>query len=115
MTGDVSDAHEYVDSLCVPLFNIEANYVSSPSVISITSYSAILSSPDAQRDQLRASRPKGGSSWLVFLFKLFGWVGAIAAVLYAYKIYMLRGLKGFGITKSTPGLGAGLYADSKRF
>ncbi|GJE91345.1 legume-like lectin family-domain-containing protein [Phanerochaete sordida] len=98
MTGDVSDNHD---------------------VIAITTYSALLSSPDAPRDQFRNNRPTDSeSSFLSKFVKFVLFVGVVAGVLYAYKTYTLRqaGGKGFGagIGRSGPALGNPFY-DSKRF
>lgn len=89
------------------------------SIIGITTYSAILSSPDAQRDEFRTNRPlklNSGSSWFMSILKMFGFFGIVAALLYAYKTYALRQAtgKGFNIGKGAS-MGGGLYADSKRF
>ncbi|KAI0338377.1 concanavalin A-like lectin/glucanase [Trametopsis cervina] len=97
LTGDVSDNHD---------------------VIAVTTYSALLSSPDAPRDQLRTSRSMDvGGSWLWTIFKTLGFFGLCAALLYAYKTYALRrgapSLGAFGQKASA--FGGALYTDSKRF
>ncbi|EDR00597.1 ERGIC53, mannose lectin, ER-Golgi intermediate compartment [Laccaria bicolor S238N-H82] len=110
MTGDVSDAHD---------------------IISVTTYSAILTSPDSPRD--KHSKPRKNpfrksasededeeGSWLGFLFKLVLFGGVCAGGFYGYKEYQRRqrygGRGGFG------GLGMGggdsfgnIYSNSKRF
>lgn len=100
MTGDVSDAHD---------------------VVAITTYSAILSSPEAPRDQFRNNRPTdAGSSWTssIVKFLLFGTV--LSAIFFAWKMYVAKqGGKGFGsglgsMGRAGPSLGSSFY-DSKRF
>ncbi|KAH9909430.1 legume-like lectin family-domain-containing protein [Epithele typhae] len=104
LTGDVSDNHD---------------------IISITTYSAILSSPDAQRDKLtgNAGRKFGisqSSSWTWTFVKLFLFVGVVAGALYGYKQHTLRQSRGglgggtFGsMGRTMQGLGGAF--DSKRF
>ena len=122
MTGDVSDAHESVFNPVHTKFSAVHILLFQPSsVISVTTYSAILSSPDAQRDQFRGNRPTDANgSWLWFFTKLILFVGACAGSLYAYKVYALRGARGFAVGglkagRGGPGLNGGLFADSKRF
>lgn len=52
----------------------------------------------------------------MFFVKTLGFFGVVAAMLYAYKTYVLRQAtgKGFSIGKAG-GMGSSLYADSKRF
>ncbi|KAI1791117.1 legume-like lectin family-domain-containing protein [Ganoderma leucocontextum] len=99
LTGDVSDSHD---------------------VIGVTTYSAILSSPDAQRDKLTGSKKKLGlhtlteSSWSWTLIKLLAVAGILVGAFYGYRTYALRqgGGAGFGA------VGRGMQAfgyDSKRF
>ncbi|THG97830.1 hypothetical protein EW026_g4247 [Hermanssonia centrifuga] len=105
MTGDVSDNQD---------------------IISVTTYSAILSSPEAQRDQFRNNRPTdAGSSWLWTIGKLLLFVAFVGGALHGYKTYVLRqagpggakgGFGGMGMGPRSPsGFGGGLYGDSKRF
>ncbi|EJF60754.1 legume-like lectin, partial [Dichomitus squalens LYAD-421 SS1] len=105
LTGDVSDNHD---------------------IISVTTYSAILSSPDAQRDKLTGSKKPGlagvaASSWSWTFIKLFLFVGVVAGALYGYKTYALRQARG-----GVAGVGVGAFGsvgrsmqgfgyDSKRF
>lgn len=98
MTGDVSDNHD---------------------VIAITTYSALLSSPDAPRDQFRNNRPTDAeTSFLSKFVKFMFFCVVVAGLLYAYKTYTLRqaGGKGFaaGFGRGGPALGSPFY-DSKRF
>lgn len=87
-------------------------------MIAITTYSALLSSPDAPRDQFRNNTPTdiaASSSWLAALAKLVVFCGVAAGLLYGYKQYALRGGKGFpGMGRAAPALGGAFY-DSKRF
>ncbi|KAI0687102.1 concanavalin A-like lectin/glucanase [Cytidiella melzeri] len=97
LTGDVSDNHD---------------------IIAVTTFSAILSSPDAPRDQFRNNRPTDADgSWFMTIVKTLGFFGLCGGLLYAYKTYSLRrSNKPFGgFSRGGGGLGAGLYADSKRF
>ena len=100
------------------------------SIISITTYSAILSSPDAQRDKLTGSKKPGfggvaaGSSWTWTFIKLCAFLGIVAGALYGYKTYSLKQSRGGygglgggsfgGVGRSMPGFGGGAF-DSKRF
>ncbi|EIM80757.1 uncharacterized protein STEHIDRAFT_150447 [Stereum hirsutum FP-91666 SS1] len=75
MTGDVSDAHD---------------------IISVSSYSAVLSQPDAQRDKHRSDPSSLSSSFSSFfstLFKLALFVGVCAGAWYGWMTY---GRKRFG-------------------
>ncbi|RXW22369.1 hypothetical protein EST38_g3481 [Candolleomyces aberdarensis] len=121
MTGDVSDAHD---------------------IISVTSYSAILSPPEAPKNVMKKTklwRPSdestGGSSWFGLLFKLALFVGVCAGGWYGYQEYLRRqryggaGAFNFGGGLGSAGLGSaglgsagfggppsgGMYANSKRF
>jgi lectin, mannose-binding 2 len=115
MTGDVSDNHECVHMLTRQrLLLIPDDY----SVVSITTYSALLSSVDAPRDQFRNNRPTdAGSSWSSTLLKFVLFIGVAAGLLYGYRTYTLRqagkGL-GSGMGRGGSGLGSPFY-DSKRF
>lgn len=86
MTGDVYDAHD---------------------IIAVSSYSAILSSSESQRDTLKASSgpfffpgETGGRTWFGTLLRLFVLVGLVAGCWYGYKEYIRR--------KTYGGLGGGL-------
>ncbi|RDX48732.1 hypothetical protein K466DRAFT_650693 [Polyporus arcularius HHB13444] len=105
LTGDVSDNHD---------------------IISVTTYSAILSSPDQQRDKLTGTKKLGfagaaSSGWGWTFIKLLLFVGIVAGALYGYKTYALKQARsGFGpgafgsVGRSMQGFGGGIY-DSKRF
>jgi len=114
MTGDVFDNHD---------------------IISVTTYSAILSSPDAQRDKLAGSgagllRIAKPPSWMWTAFRVVLAMAFAAALLYSYKIWVLSRLSGkpfgsafiggmgnMGSMTRNGGMfgGAGLYSDGKRF
>ncbi|KAI0774836.1 legume-like lectin [Trametes elegans] len=113
MTGDVVDNHD---------------------IISVTTYSAVLSSPDAQRDKLTgASAKRTGSSsggggflsWVVFFFgligKLFLALLAFAIGVQVYKWWIMRQTNRRIAAAFGPGsqymqnLQAGVFADGKRF
>lgn len=86
------------------------------SIISVTTYSAILSSPDAPRDKIgvAGSKPQIEGSFFWTLIKLIMFVGVCAGAFYGYKNYAQR--QGGGVTApfgGAPSFG-GLY-DSKRF
>ena len=98
-----------------------------PSIISVTTYSAILSSPDAQRDKLTGAkkpvlaRVVGGGGWGWTFVKLCLFVGVGVGALYGYKTYQLRQARGgglgggsFGGMGRMQGFGGGAF-DSKRF
>lgn len=96
MTGEVSDAHEYgfylphayTFHLRVPLF----------SIISVTSYTAVLSRSDSGPNRIK-ERPvssSGGGTWLGFFFKLFLLAGVVAGGYYGYQEYLRRQRYGGG-------------------
>jgi len=74
MTGDVSDNHD---------------------IISVTTYSAVLSAASAQRDKPRETffrGPEGKGTWLGFFFKLFLFGGVCAGAYYGYEEYKRRNM-----------------------
>ena len=99
MTGDVSDNHD---------------------IVAVTTYSALLSSPDAPRDQFRTNKPTDAeTSFLPTFVKFVLFCGVVAGLLYGYKNYALRQAgkdfaSGFGFGQKAPALGSPFY-DSKRF
>jgi len=101
MTGEVFDSHD---------------------VVSVTTWSAILSASDEQRNKLGGGSGKGassrragaesqGGSWFSFFFKLLLFAGACAGVMYGYKTYMLNQRKGY---RGSPFGGLG-YESRRRF
>jgi len=76
MTGDVSDAHD---------------------IISVSSYTAVLSRPDSGRDRIKERPPpieKG--TWFGFFFKLILLAGVVAGGYYGYQEYLRRQMYGGG-------------------
>ncbi|KAJ7108434.1 legume-like lectin [Mycena crocata] len=75
MTGDVFDAHD---------------------IISVTTYSAVLSPASAQRDKpgttFFSRAPDGKGTWLGFFFKLFLFAGVCAGAYYGYGEYKRRSM-----------------------
>jgi len=110
MTGEVYDAHD---------------------IISVTTWSAILSSEDAPRNKLRsgggiftASQSLQSGSWLMFFLKFFAFAGACAGAFFGYKSYSRRNRQrygnGFGLDRPMFGglgqLGERMgYMNGKRF
>ncbi|CAL1711508.1 unnamed protein product [Somion occarium] len=100
LTGDVFDNHD---------------------IISITTYSAILSSPDAPRDKIgvgigSSSRLAGSSSYFWTLVKFALFVGVCAGAFYGYRTYSSRqGGAGLGMGGQRFGNNFGGLYDSKRF
>ncbi|KDR75533.1 hypothetical protein GALMADRAFT_156539 [Galerina marginata CBS 339.88] len=109
MTGDVSDAHD---------------------IISVTSYSAILSQPDAapnkhKKASVFSSSSEGSGTWLGFFFKLFLFAGVVAGGYYGWQEYQRRqryggfgGGSGMGSAYGmrSPGVGGGFGGyNGKRF
>ncbi|THH17132.1 hypothetical protein EUX98_g9185 [Antrodiella citrinella] len=101
MTGDVFDNHD---------------------IISITTYSAVLSSPQNQRDKLAGA--KGGkmdvqeSSYVMKAARFFVLIGMLLCMLYGAKAYYRRRQRqmgGMGGGMPTPGFQGSFYQDSKRF
>jgi len=89
MTGDVSDAHD---------------------IISVSSYSAILSSPESQANKHKKTSFFSSSSsekgtWMGFFFKLFLFAGVVAGGYYGWKEYQRKKrYSGFG-----GGMGSGSF------
>jgi mannose-binding lectin 2 len=71
MTGDVSDAHD---------------------IISVTSYSAVLSRPEAPPNKYGKGRwaEQSRGTWLGFFFKLFLFAGVVAGGYYGWQEYQRR-------------------------
>lgn len=122
MTGDVSDNHEYV--MRTILVRYPVTDVTWPSVIAITTSSAILSNPDTPRDQFRNNKPTDvGTSWFSSILKFLLFGAVLSGLWFAWKTYGARqGGRGFGsglgsIGRGGPSLGAmaGKIYDSKRF
>ncbi|KAG1824354.1 concanavalin A-like lectin/glucanase domain-containing protein [Suillus subaureus] len=101
MTGEVFDSHD---------------------VISVTTWSAVLSASDAQRNKFGGGSGKGtfsrksgaesrGGSWLGFIFKLLLFVAICVGGTYGYKTYALNKRRGYG-GSAFGGLG---YESRRRF
>lgn len=101
MTGEVFDSHD---------------------VISVTTWSAILSASDAQRNKFGGGSGKGtfsrrpgaesqSGSWLGFVFKLLLFVAVCVGAVYGYKTYALNKRRGYG-GSAFGGLG---YESRRRF
>ena len=76
----------------------------APSIIAVTTQSAILSNPDMQRDKLGAKRPGAAvvravtsNAWLWGILKVCFVLGVIAGVLYGYKMWVLGQASGRGM------------------
>jgi len=123
LTGDVSDNHEYVSSHSHPW----AALTICDSIISVTTYSAILSSEDQPKNNLKKtagswrlsksdhySTANGGFFWRLFsfLFKLGLFVGLCAGLWYGYQEYLRRqrygGLGLGGLGSPAPGSAFGM-------
>ena len=92
------------------------------SIISVTTYSAILSSPDAQRDKLTGSKKPilagvAASSWTWTFLKLFLFAGVCVGAIYGYQEYTKRNGGGFGGNSFGRRRGGGLdvFSSAKRF
>jgi mannose-binding lectin 2 len=118
MTGEVFDSHECV--LHSPTSAPPANTFLS--VISVTTWSAILSASDAQRNRFGSGSGKGtfsrksgaesqGGSWLGFVFKLLLFVAVCVGAMFGYKTYALNKRRGYG-GSAFGGLG---YESRRRF
>jgi len=98
MTGDVFDNHD---------------------IISVTTYSAVLSSPQNQRDKLAGAKPMDvqESSYIMKAVRFFILLGMLLSVFYGVKAYYRRRARmgGMGPMAHTPGFQTGFYQDSKRF
>lgn len=75
---------------------------------------------------MRSSMPSANakSSWLWTLTKIVMFLGFVAGALWGYKTYVLRQASGKSFTmggmgatmaRNVPGVGGGLYSNSKRF
>lgn len=94
------------------------------SIITVNTYSAILSPVDYPRDKLRSINPfnssssSGSGSWLGFFFKLFLFAGVCVGAFYGYQIYLERnGRATYGGAFGGPGgrYGGGLNHYVERF
>ncbi|TFK45048.1 ERGIC53, mannose lectin, ER-golgi intermediate compartment [Crucibulum laeve] len=110
MTGDVADAHD---------------------IISVTTYSAILSAPEASRNKMKktgiwsmSDEASSTGTWFGLFFKLLVFGGICAGGFYGYKEWLRRkaygGGGGFGMGgdygRGGPGGGfGGMYSNTKRF
>jgi mannose-binding lectin 2 len=95
LTGDVADDHD---------------------IISVTTYSAILSSAESPRNKLRPDTMNGipvPQSWLWFFMKWTFFFAVIAGGLYGYKTYSLRSAQNFNSYSRSGGVGP--FYDNKRF
>ncbi|KAJ7935328.1 legume-like lectin family-domain-containing protein [Mycena leptocephala] len=90
MTGDVSDQHD---------------------IISVTTYSAVLSPASAQRDKPATTffsrGPEGKGTWLGFFFKLFLFAGVCAGAYYGYEAYKRKNMYAGGGNFGGPMRGGG--------
>jgi len=79
MTGDVSDAHD---------------------IISVSSYTAVLSRPDSGRDRIKERPPLSSEkgTWFGFFFKLLLLAGVVTGGYYGYQEYLRRQMYGGGGT-----------------
>ena len=68
------------------------------SIISVSSYTALLSRPNSAPNKLkeRPPRPGGGGTWLGFFFKVFLLGGVVAGGYYGYQEYLRRQRYGGG-------------------
>ena len=68
------------------------------SIISVSSYTAILSRPDSGRDKIKEPppRPTGKGTWFGFIFKLLLVAGVVAGGYYGYQEYLRRQMYGGG-------------------
>lgn len=93
------------------------------SIIFVTTYSAVLSRPDAPRDKIGSSLFGPSSSigsvsgsWLGFFFKVSLFLGVCFGAFYGYNEYVRRnGYAGGGMRMGGGRFGEGLYSSGKRF
>jgi mannose-binding lectin 2 len=94
------------------------------SIITVNTYSAILSPADYPRDKLRSINPfnssssSGSGSWFGFFFKLFLFAGVCVGAFYGYQIYLEKnGRATYGGAFGGPGgrYGGGLNHYVERF
>jgi len=133
---------EWTDCFTIPNFELPAapylgfsaqtgDVFDNHDIISVTTYSAILSDPTAPRDKLAGAR-ETPSSWFSSFIKFALFVGVILGALWGYNKYTMSklssGTRGYGGGARSPafapgggfgatvgGFGAGLYTDAKRF
>jgi len=85
------------------------------SIISVTTYSAILSNTNNPRGRIQLEE-SAYSWWFWTLVKLVFFLGAVAGVLYGYKLYALKSAQSFNSYPRSPGIGgAGFGFYEKRF
>jgi len=92
------------------------------SVVSVSTWSAVLSSKDAQRDKLGLSGglfsrpPSGQRSWFSFFVRLFLLAGVCVGAVYGYKAYVVKSRFGTGGSGNFGGFGDGYgYSNRRRF
>jgi len=78
------------------------------SIISVTTYSAILSNTNNPRGKIQLGESTH-SGWFWTLSKILFLLGAVAGVLYGYKIYALRSAQNFNSFPRSPGIGGPVF------
>ena len=85
------------------------------SIVSVTTYSAILSNTNNPRGKIQLEE-SAYSGWFWTLGKIVFLIGVVAGVLYGYKIYALRSAQSFNSYPRSPGIGgAGFGFYEKRY
>lgn len=74
------------------------------SIISVTTYSAILSNTNNPRGRIQLDG-SAASGWFWALAKMVFFVGAVAGALYGYKTYALKSAQNFNSYPRSPGIG----------
>lgn len=89
------------------------------SIISVTTYSAILSSPDKQRNKLEGTQAIVASTFFSTAAKILGVFVVLGALFFAYRRFVLKRPvgQGFGDFVGRGGSGpmSAFYNDAKRF
>ena len=90
------------------------------SIISVTTYSAILSSPDKQRNKLEGTKAIVTSTYFATAVKILGALAVLAGLFFAYRRFVLKQSvsQGFGdafMGRGGSGPMSAFYSDAKRF
>ena len=78
--------------------------LSTFSIVSVTTYSAILSNTNNPRGKIQLEE-SAYSGWFWALAKIVFFLGVVAGALYGYKVYTLRNAQSFNSYPRSPGIG----------
>ena len=86
------------------------------SIISITTYTAIVVDPSKSAHKLREDRKRSSSgSWFSFMLKLFLFVGVCVGAFYGYQVYTREGASFPSFNTGQASFGTNIFNNGKRF